>query len=61
MIYLFYGPNELARSEEIASLRARLPAEVADLNMSVLDGRKLTIEHLVAACEAHPFWPNDGW
>jgi len=55
MIYLFYGPNELARSEEIASLRARLPAEVADLNMSVLDGRKLTIEHLVAACEAHPF------
>lgn len=55
MIYLFYGPNELARSEAVAELRAGLPAEVADLNVSVLDGRKLTIEQLVAACEAHPF------
>lgn len=55
MIYLFYGPNELARSEAVAALRAGLPAEVADLNVSVLDGRKLTIEQLVAACEAHPF------
>ncbi|WP_298817185.1 DNA polymerase III subunit delta [Chloroflexus sp.] len=55
MIYLLYGPNELARSEALAELRAHLPAEVADLNISVLDGRKLTIEQLVAACEAHPF------
>ncbi|WP_322823000.1 DNA polymerase III subunit delta [Chloroflexus sp.] len=55
MIYLFYGPNELVRSEAVAELRAGLPAEVADLNISVLDGRKLTIEQLVAACEAHPF------
>ncbi len=54
-IYLFYGPNELARSEAVAELRAGLPAEVADLNISVLDGRKVTIEQLVAACEAHPF------
>ncbi|WP_298405891.1 DNA polymerase III subunit delta [uncultured Chloroflexus sp.] len=54
-IYLFYGPNELARSEAVAELRASLPAEVADLNISVLDGRKVTIEQLVAACEAHPF------
>ncbi|MFN3374574.1 MAG: DNA polymerase III subunit delta, partial [Chloroflexus sp.] len=54
-IYLFYGPNELARSEAVAELRASLPAGVADLNVSTLDGRKLTIEQLVAACEAHPF------
>lgn len=55
MIYLFYGPNELACSEAVAELRTGLPAEVADLNVSVLGGRKLTIEQLVAACEAHPF------
>ncbi len=55
MIYLFHGPNELAISEALAELRASLPTEVADLNISVLDGRKLTIEQLVAACEAHPF------
>ncbi|ACL25833.1 DNA polymerase III subunit delta [Chloroflexus aggregans] len=55
MIYLFYGANELARSEALAELRSHLPADVADLNVSVLDGRKLTIEQLVAACEAHPF------
>ncbi len=55
MIYLLHGPNELARSEALAALRDRLPAEVADLNTTTLDGRKLTIDQLVAACEAHPF------
>ncbi|NCC33451.1 MAG: DNA polymerase III subunit delta, partial [Chloroflexia bacterium] len=55
MLYLFYGPDELARSEAVAELCARVPADVAELNISRLDGRRLKLETLAAACEAMPF------
>ena len=55
MLYLFYGPDEVARSEALATLIASLPPEVADLNLSRLDGRRLKLDALVAACEAFPF------
>lgn len=55
MLYLYYGPDEYARSEALAALKARIPAEVADLNISVLDGRRITVDGLAAACEALPF------
>ena len=55
MLYLFYGPDEVARSEALAALAASVPRDVADLNISRLDGRRLKIDALVAACEAFPF------
>jgi DNA polymerase-3 subunit delta len=55
MIYLLYGPDELTRSEMLAALRSQIPPDLADLNMSVLDGKKLKLDSLVAACEAFPF------
>ncbi|NTU79965.1 MAG: DNA polymerase III subunit delta [Chloroflexales bacterium] len=55
MLYLLYGPDEVARSEALAALMAGLPRDVADLNTSRLDGRRLKLEALVAACEAFPF------
>lgn len=55
MLYLFYGPDELTRSESLAKLCARLPADVADLNTTRLDGRRLRLETLALACEASPF------
>ncbi|PDV97968.1 DNA polymerase III subunit delta [Candidatus Chloroploca asiatica] len=55
MLYLFYGPDELARSEAVAELCARVPVDVAELNISRLDGRRLKLETLAAACEAMPF------
>ena len=55
MLYLFYGPDELTRSEHLAKLCARLPDEVADLNTTRLDGRRLRLETLALACEASPF------
>ncbi len=55
MIYLLYGPDELARSEALAALKAQIPPDLADLNITVLDGRKLRLEALIAACEAFPF------
>ncbi|HET9221090.1 MAG TPA: DNA polymerase III subunit delta, partial [Roseiflexaceae bacterium] len=55
MIYLLYGPDEYARSEALAALKAQIPADVADLNLSMLDGKRLKLDALVAACEAYPF------
>ncbi len=55
MLYLLYGPDELARSEALIALRARLPPDVATLNSTTFDGRKLKFETLVSACEALPF------
>jgi DNA polymerase-3 subunit delta len=41
MIYLFFGPDDLARSEAVSELRAQLPTDLHDFNVVVLDGRKL--------------------
>jgi DNA polymerase-3 subunit delta len=55
MLFLIYGPDEYGRSEALATLKARVPAEVADLNITTLDGRRAMLDDLVAACEAMPF------
>jgi DNA polymerase III subunit delta len=55
MIHLFYGPDELARSEILAAMRAQIPADARDLNVVVLDGRRLKTDTLIGACEVLPF------
>ncbi len=55
MIYLLYGPDEYTRSEALAVLKARIPADLTDLNVTTLDGRRLKLDTLIAACEAFPF------
>ncbi|MEN9937625.1 MAG: hypothetical protein RLZZ387_4204 [Chloroflexota bacterium] len=55
MLYLLYGPDEFSRTEVLASLRAQVPPDLADLNVSTLDGRRLKLDALAAACEAMPF------
>jgi DNA polymerase III subunit delta len=55
MIHLFHGPNEFARSETLVTMRQRIPADLAELNISVLEGRRLRVDALAAACEALPF------
>jgi DNA polymerase-3 subunit delta len=55
MLYLFYGPDEFARSEAVAALRATLPPDLAALNSTTLEGRKLKLDALASACEALPF------
>lgn len=55
MLFLIYGPDEYGRSEALTALKARVPADVADLNITALDGRRMTLDDLAAACEAMPF------
>ncbi|MBM4431442.1 MAG: DNA polymerase III subunit delta, partial [Chloroflexi bacterium] len=56
MLYIFHGTDEFTRSEQLAKLKSRLgdPA-MASLNITVLDGRKLTLPTLQQACDALPF------
>ncbi|NJM05005.1 DNA polymerase III subunit delta [Candidatus Gracilibacteria bacterium] len=55
MLFLLYGPDEFMRSEVLHALKAQLPPDLADLNTSTLDGRKLKLDALATACEAMPF------
>lgn len=55
MLYLLHGPDEYRRTAALAALRARIPTDVYDLNVSMLEGRRLKLDTLVAACEAMPF------
>lgn len=55
MLYLLFGPDEFTRSEALAAMCAAVPRDVADLNVTRLDGRRLKLEALAAACEAMPF------
>ncbi len=55
MIYLFHGPDELARTEALARHKAQIPPDLADLNLAVLEGKKLKLDQLISACEAFPF------
>lgn len=55
MIYLFYGPDDFQRNRALQALKSAIPPEVADLNITVLEGRKLRLDDVQTACEAYPF------
>jgi DNA polymerase-3 subunit delta len=55
MLYLLYGPDEFARSEALAALKRAVSPDLADLNITALDGKRLKLDTLTAACEAFPF------
>ena len=49
MIYLFHGSDEFSRSEALTAMRARIPPDLAELNITILEGRRLRIDSLAAA------------
>ncbi|MFZ2489705.1 MAG: DNA polymerase III subunit delta [Anaerolineae bacterium] len=56
MIYLLHGPDELLRSERLATIRAGLGApELAELSTSWLDGRKTSVTEVCYHCDVMPF------
>lgn len=56
MYYIFHGEDEFSRSEQIQKMRAQMgDPQFADLNITYLDGRKLTFGELTHACDAVPF------
>jgi DNA polymerase-3 subunit delta len=55
MIYLFYGTDDLARDEYLATLLARAQDPMGDLNTARLEADKLTFGELRHACDSVPF------
>jgi DNA polymerase-3 subunit delta len=56
MFYIFHGEDELARSDLVADLKSKIGDETTrDLNVTVLDGRKVTLAELVHNADAIPF------
>ncbi len=54
MVYLYYGANDFARKHAINALKALIPADVADLNLTVLDGKAAKPADIHTACAAYP-------
>jgi DNA polymerase-3 subunit delta len=56
MFYVLHGEDEFSRSEVLAETKAKMgdPA-MANLNTTILDGRKVTLAELMHACDAMPF------
>src|SRR5687768_1859332 len=56
MIYLYHGPDDFSIREAVRKqLKAALPADTADLNLTRLPGDQVTVDALRFACEAAPF------
>jgi DNA polymerase-3 subunit delta len=54
--YILHGEDELARSEALQKLQARLgPPEMAALNTTVFEGASITLAELRNACDTVPF------
>jgi DNA polymerase-3 subunit delta len=55
-VYLLHGSDEYAITRFIADLRSKMgDAAIAELNLTRLDGRSLTLDELVTATQAIPF------
>jgi len=57
MLYLFHGPDDFTRNEKIAELRAAAldDPSLADLNMTALEGRDLSLGDIRHHADAMPF------
>ncbi len=56
MFYILHGEDELGRSDRVAEFRQKVGDETTrDLNITLLDGRKVTLAEVRHAADAIPF------
>ncbi len=56
MFYILHGDNELERTERVLDFKQKVgDASIRDLNVTVLDGRKVALGELQHAADAIPF------
>ncbi|MBI3943644.1 MAG: DNA polymerase III subunit delta [Chloroflexi bacterium] len=56
MFYILHGDDEFSRSEALDELKHKMgDATMADLNTTVLEGRKTSLADLIYACDSIPF------
>lgn len=56
MFYLFHGEDEFSRSETLVALKEKMgDPGLAELNITIFDGSKVTLSELQHACDSVPF------
>ena len=56
MVHLLFGDDDFSLGEHLASLKATVqPAELRDVNITVLDGTRLQFSELTSNCDTVPF------
>ena len=56
MYYVFHGDEEYLRSQEVARLRSQVAEDgMGDLNITTIDGRRITLSDIINACNTLPF------
>ena len=56
MIHILYGDDEFSISETVASMKNAVePADLRDVNITVLDGSSIGFDELRATCDTVPF------
>jgi DNA polymerase-3 subunit delta len=56
MFYLFHGEDEFSRSETLADFKKKMgDPGLAELNTTVFDGSKVTLDELQHVCDSIPF------
>jgi len=55
MLYIFHGQDDFTRNEKIAELRALMEPSVADLNVTLLDGRDVRLGEIRNHADSMPF------
>lgn len=56
MYYILHGDEEFSRAEAVANLKQQIMGDgMGDLNISVLDGRRATLNEVINACNTLPF------
>ena len=56
MFYILHGEDEFSRAEQVAAFKEKIgDAAVRDFNVTLLDGRKVTLAELRYAADAIPF------
>ena len=56
MIHILYGDDEFSISETVASMKNAVePADLRDINVTVLDGSSIGFDELRATCDTVPF------
>jgi DNA polymerase-3 subunit delta len=59
MFYIFHGDDEYTRAEELSRLKARVLEDgVGELNVSLYDGKAITVVALMNACNTLPFFTD---
>jgi DNA polymerase-3 subunit delta len=59
MLHIFFGPDSFSRREALRELKAELDSDgMLESGTSVFDGRQVTPQEVVAACESAPFFSS---